>query len=157
MNCKNFRNRRKKGSLYFFCVKKKKEITYNDCKYCNDKEYKQYNTLKSRSNKLAKKEKERFSIIYSDLTTCCNCGSKIDIEKNEIFEGAHRQLSIKLGMVCPFCKNCHDRFHTDIMFNLNYKVKFENKFLKSHSKEEFIKMFGQDYIFKLERKKKEIV
>ncbi len=57
-------------------------------------------------------------------------------------------------MVCPFCKTCHTQFHNDIMLNLFYKVMFEKEFLKTHSKEEFIKIFGQDYIFKLEQKKR---
>lgn len=111
-------------------------------------------TLKSRTNRQAKREKERFSIIYRDLTKCCNCGSKIGIEKNEVFEGSYRQISIRYGMVCPFCKTCHTQFHNDIMLNLFYKVMFEKEFLKTHSKEEFIKIFGQDYIFKLEQKKR---
>ena len=66
-----------------------------------------------------------------------------------------RQKNYKwYGMVCPFCKTCHTQFHNDIMLNLFYKVMFEKEFLKTHSKEEFIKIFGQDYIFKLEQKKR---
>lgn len=154
MNCKNLRVRTKHNIKYLYCTIKKGKIEYSDCNYCCNKEYKQYKTLKSRTNKQAKKEKERFSIIYPDLTKCCNCGSKIGIEKNEVFEGAYRQISIRLGMVCPFCKKCHDVFHNDIMFNLFYKVMFEKEYLKTHTKEEFIKTFGQDYIFKLEQKKR---
>lgn len=111
--------------------------------------------IKNKSCKLAKKEKERFSIVYTDLTKCCHCESKLSVAKNEVFEGACRQRSMKMGMVAPFCRHCHDRFHNDIMFNLHYKVLFENEFLKTHTREEFIKIFGQDYIFKLEQKKGE--
>lgn len=109
--------------------------------------------MKKKSYKLAKKEKERFSIIYTDLTKCCHCGSKLAVAKNEVYEGSCRQRSIEMGMVAPFCRQCHDRFHNDIMFNLYYKVLFEKEFLKAHAQDEFIKIFGQDYIFKLERKK----
>lgn len=151
--CINFKRRSKKGQIYFYCTLKRKVISFNDCNCCNNKEYKQYKPLKLRSNKLAKSEKERFSIIYPDLTKCCNCGSKIGVEKNEVFEGTYRQISIRLGMVCPFCKKCHDVFHNDIMFNLFYKVMFEKEYLKNHSKEEFIKDFGQDYIYKLSKLK----
>lgn len=153
MKCKHFCIRSKKGIKYNYCRLLRKEVSFSCYQECDNKEYKQYNTLKSRSNKLAKREKERFSIIYRDLTKCCNCGSKIGIEKNEVFEGSCRQTSIKYGMVCPFCKTCHSQFHNDIMFNLFYKVMFEKEFLKTHSKEEFIKAFGQDYIYKLEKKK----
>ena len=154
MYCKHYCIRSKKGIKYSYCRLLKKEITSSCCWECDSKEYKQYKPMKYRTNKQAKKEKERFSIIYRDLTKCCNCGSKIGIEKNEVFEGSYRQISIRYGMVCPFCKTCHTQFHNDIMLNLFYKVMFEKEFLKTHSKEEFIKIFGQDYIFKLEQKKR---
>ena len=158
MKCKYFKIRtktiKKKRTIYNYCTLLKKEVALTCYKDCSKKEYKQYKVLKSRSNKLAKKEKERFSIIYSDLTKCCYCGSKRNVAKNEVYEGAYRQRSMKLGMIAPFCTKCHDRFHNDIMFNLHYKVLFENEFLKTHELEEFIKIFGQDYIFKLEHKKR---
>lgn len=155
MNCKNYRTRTKKGIKYGYCVKYRKEVSLF-CKECKeDIEYKERKPIKLRTNKHAKAEKERFSIIYRDLTKCCNCGSKTGIQKNEVFEGSYRQVSIKLGMVCPFCWKCHNLFHNDIMFNLFYKVMFEKEYLKTHTKEEFIKIFGQDYIFKLEQKKRD--
>lgn len=154
MYCKHYCIRSKKGIKFSYCRLLKKEITSSCCRECDSKEYKQYKPMKSRTNKQAKKEKERFSIIYRDLTKCCVCGSKIAIEKNEVFSGSYRQKSIELGMVCPFCRDCHNRFHNDIMFNLFYKVMFEKEYLKNHTKEEFISNFGKDYIFKLEQKKR---
>ncbi len=151
--CKYLKQRQKDYKWYGYCTKKK-EIVPLFCKECNNIEYKEKKTLKLRTNKQTKREKERFSIIYPDLTKCCNCGSKTGIEKNEVFEGAYRQISIRLGMVCPFCKKCHDVFHNDIMFNLFYKVMFEKEYLKSHTKEEFIANFGQDYEYKLSKLKK---
>ena len=130
----------------------KEEISLSYCQKCDSKEYKIYKPLKKKTYKQTKKEKNRFSIIYHDLTKCCNCGSKIGIEKNEDFEGSYRQTSIRYGMVCPFCKTCHNQFHNDSTINLHYKVLFEKEFLKTHSKEEFIRIFGQDYIFKLRKK-----
>ena len=151
--CKYLKQRQKNYKWYGYCTKRRKIVPLF-CKECDVVEYKEQKTLKSRTNRQAKREKERFSIIYRDLTKCCNCGSKIGIEKNEVFEGSYRQISIRYGMVCPFCKTCHTQFHNDIMLNLFYKVMFEKEFLKTHSKEEFIKTFGQDYIFKLEQKKR---
>ena len=154
MKCKYHRIRSKKYQYYGYCTKFKKEVSLY-CKDCKeDIEYKEQKPLKLRTNKQAKKEKERFSIIYRDLTKCCVCSSKIAIEKNEVFSGSYRQKSIELGMVCPFCRDCHNRFHNDIMFNLFYKVMFEKEYLKNHTKEEFISNFGKDYISKLEQKKR---
>lgn len=152
MNCKNYKTRTKKGIKYNYCTLLKKEITFEECKHCTNKEYKQYKKLKSRTYKQSKKEKNRISIIYQDLTKCCYCGSKREIEINEIFEGAYRTSSIKYGMVCPFCKDCHKRFHNDYKFNLFYKVMFEKEYLKTHTLDEFIEIFKQDYIY-LSKKK----
>lgn len=158
--CKFLRIRSKKNKYYGYCIKYKKEVNLY-CK-CSDIEYKEYKALNKRTNKLNKKEKERFSIIYQDLNKCAECGLKhgsfdtinntyIKVSKNEVFEGAYRQISIKLGMVCPFCDKCHDRFHNDILFNLKYKVMFQKEYLKNHSIDEFISVFKQDYIYKLDK------
>lgn len=163
--CKYLKQRQKDYKWYGYCSKKR-EIVPLFCKGCDDMEFKEKKTLKSRTNKQAKKEKERFSIIYPDLTKCCECGLKTGdfdkrinqytrIEKNEVFEGSFRQVSIRLGMIAPLCIFCHKQFHKDILgMNLSYKVKFEKEYLKTHTREEFIKTFGQDYIFKLEQKKR---
>lgn len=163
--CKYLKQRQKDYKWYGYCTKKK-EVVPLFCKKCNNIEYKEQKTLKSRSNKQAKREKERFSIIYTDLTKCCNCGLKngdydnrinmyTRIEKNEVFEGSYRQASIKLGMIAPLCIFCHKQFHKDILgMNLSFKIMFEKEYLKTHTIEEFIADFGQDYIFKLEQKKR---
>ena len=76
------------------------------------------------------------------------------IEKNEIFSGSYRSISMKDGMVAPLCIFCHKRFHKDIIFNLSYKVKFQKEYMKTHTLEEFITRYGQNYIYKLEQKKR---
>lgn len=165
INCINFKQRHKKNQLYFYCTLSKKVIAYDECKYCNSKEYKQYKSLRTRTNKLAKKEKERFSIIYHDLNKCAECGLKTGyfderinsytkVEKNEVFSGAYRSTSMIDGMVAPLCSYCHKLFHNDSIMNLKYKVKFQNEYLKNHSIEEFINRYGQNYIYKLEHKKR---
>lgn len=164
MKCKNHRIRSKKGIKYGYCVKHKKEVSLF-CKGCDDIEYKEKKTLKSRTNKQVKREKERFSIIYPDLTKCCECGLKTgdfdkrinmytQVEKNEIFSGAYRGISIEDGMVAPMCIFCHKLFHKDIIMNLKYKVKFQKEYMKTHSLDQFINRYGQNFIYKLEQKKR---
>jgi hypothetical protein len=156
MSCKHFRRRTKKGVIYFYCALHRKNITYDDCKNCDDKEYRVHKGFKKPSYKKIKKEKERFSIIYTDFDKCCSCGLKkgqfdgrinlpTRIDKNEVFEGSYRQRSIDDGMVCPLCVYCHNKFHTDRLFNLKYKVMFQKEYLKNHTLEEFIKKYGKNY------------
>ena len=161
LNCKNLKIRTKKGKKFGYCILLKKEVPIFSCN-CNNKEFKQYKSLKSRSNKQIKKEKERFSIIYQDLSKCCVCGLKTGdfdrrlniytrVEKNEIFSGSYRSISIEDGMVAPMCIFCHKLFHKDTLMNLLYKVKFQKEYLKEHTREEFINRYGQDFIYKLEK------
>ena len=85
MNCKNLKIRTKKGKKFGYCTLYQKEVPIFSC-ICNNKEYKRYKTLKSRTNKQAKKEKERFSILTNDLEHCILCGQKKD-NLHEVFGG----------------------------------------------------------------------
>ena len=147
MNCIYFRIRTKNYNKYCYCALHNNTINFNDCKNCKNKEYKNLKKMKNRTSKQAKRERERFSIIYSDLSKCCECNSKNNIEKNEVFEGAYRQTSIRLGMVAPFCKKHHTQFHNDYSFNLKYKALFQKEFMKTESLKKFISIFKQDYIY----------
>lgn len=169
MKCKYFKTRKKDNKIerriYNYCSLLKEEITYSRCRECVNKEYhlpdaskmdktyklKQKSPLKKRTSKQAKKEKNRFSIIYQDLKKCGYCGSEIAIELNEIFEGAYRQTSIKYGMVAPFCHKHHRRFHKNRLFNLKYKSMFQKEYEKTHTHNEFMDIFKQDYIYLYEK------
>lgn len=156
MNCKHLKIRSRKYVKYFYCSKLKKEIDRKECSSCIYKEYKKQNTLKNISKTRSKREKERFSIIYHDLTKCAVCGSKIGhIDLNEIFMGRNRMNSIKYGLIMPMCRECHTRFHNDRNMQLKYmrmaqKV-FEEKCRKisenvGNPREYFISIFKRNYL-----------
>ncbi len=149
MYCKHYCIRSKKGIKFSYCRLFRKEITSSCCRECDSKEYKQYKTMKSRTNKQAKKEKGRFSIIYQDLTKCAICGLKICINKHEVFYGKNRQNSIKYGLVIPLCFNHHtgnDGIHKNHAMNIYYRKLFQLKWEKLYgNRKEFTKVFGQNY------------
>lgn len=151
MKCKHFKIRRKKGKVYYYCTLKKEEVSFSCYQECDKKEYKEYKSIRKRTYKLAKNEKKRFSIIYSDLSKCCVNGCMTPyykVEKNEVYSGSYRNRSIKYGAVCPMCKTHHDLFHKNNLFNLQYKVLFQQEFVSCYSLEWFINTFGQDYTVK---------
>lgn len=177
MNCINLKQ---KFNKKFECKITKKEITLSECQNCTFKErkppkesnYTKINKslskglktyskfvnktpMKKVSKKQAKLEKERFSIIYQDLTKCCveGCNSTYNVSKNEVFEGAYRLLSIKYGMVCSFCENHHRKFHNDRAFNLKYKVMFQKEFVKRYGYDKFMEVFKIDYEYLYAQKK----
>lgn len=164
MTCKYYKikkkNNKKEKRIYYYCSYLKIEIPFCRCRQCEYKEFKvakkQQKTskkvaMKKRTYKLAKAEKNRFSILYPDLNKCCICGSSKSVEINEIFEGSYRSLSIKYGMITPFCQLHHNAFHNDRLMNLYYKAMFQKEFEKTHSQEEFIKIFKKNYVYLYER------
>ena len=68
MNCKYYRTRTKKYKKYGYCIKYKKEVSLF-CKECNTIEYKETKSIKKRTYKQTKAEKNRIS-IFSDIYNC---------------------------------------------------------------------------------------
>ena len=154
MNCKNFRRRTKKYETYFYCTCLKKNINFNDCQKCMRKEYKEYKKIKNKTSDLSKLERNRFSIITSDLEHCYLCEiehKKKATNKHEAFYGtADRKLSMKYGLVVPLCDQhhtignlaVHNNYFTDIKLKQIAQKKFEEKY----GHEEFMKIFKKNYL-----------
>ena len=90
------------------------------------------------------RDNERFSIIH-DLSECYFCGAPAT-DKHEIFEGtANRQKSIQNGLVVGLCRNHHNAVHSSKSLALTLKRAGKIAFLKNHTEEEFLKIFGRTY------------
>lgn len=101
--------------------------------------------IKKKSKKLAKLERNRFSIITDDLEHCYICKqAKWDL--HEIFGGSNRQTSMRYGLVIPVCRKCHEMIPKSKTLTENlYKV--AKKELKKHYKtENFVQLFGKSYL-----------
>ena len=96
--------------------------------------------IKKKSNKLAKLEKNRFSIITNNLEKCYFC-PKTKMKLHEVFRGRNRQKSMKWGLVVPICKECHTRITKDKEFSKVLEDKAKKIFIKKYSKEKFIEEF----------------
>ena len=103
--------------------------------------------MRTKSNKLSKLEKERFSVFY-ELNACCYCGSIYQLTKHEIFEGRNRQNSMKYGAVQPLCRKCHSKITNNTELENKWKIKGQKKVMEYYkmSVEEFIEIFGKNYI-----------
>ena len=100
--------------------------------------------MKKKSYKLAKLEKERFSILTDDLDHCIIC-KKPRENLHEVYFGKNRQLSMKYGCVLPLCYTCHISIHNKSALDLIYKIKMQNAFEKTYPEKNFIKIFGKNY------------
>ena len=147
MNCMYLTRRSKKYSLYWFCKFNKQEITLDKCKNCSDFDYKEIKAIKNKTKKQAKLENSRYSIITNDLKHCYICTQKglKDIPKDdlhEVYGGSNRKRSIENGLVVPLCRKCHQDYRI-LKFLQRYVQK---EYEKRHTREDFIKLIGKNYL-----------
>ena len=83
------------------------------------------------------------------MRKCVLCGSYRDIQMHHVFGGPRRKLSTKYGMVVPLCMACHTGprgVHQNSLLNLVLKRLTQAEFEKTHSREEFRRIFGKSYL-----------
>ena len=158
--CKHLKKRKNKP----YCKLINKEITFSCCRECDKKEYKSNSNqmrnsaetlqvsvktlqkIKKKSNKLAKIEKNRYSVFTDNLINCYICGRKKD-DLHEIFGGRNRRNSMKYGFILPLCRECHSLNQNNPFFN-DYWHKQGQTYWEEYigSREEFIKVFRRNYL-----------
>ena len=102
--------------------------------------------IKQKSNKLAKKEKNRFSILQKDNTKCFLCNKRVKLDKHEALGGANRQKSIEHGLIYYLCRICHQKADLDKNIRQYLHNYAREKFIKKYDEEKFLKEFGKKYI-----------
>ena len=114
MICKHITKRSYQLKPYIWCRKLKKVITWDDCKNCSKIESRENKPIKKKSNKLAKLERNRFSILTDDLDHCYICKTmklrevpRQDL--HEIYPGRNRKICMRYGFVAPLCRECHEK------------------------------------------------
>lgn len=116
-----------------------------------DKRKAESSRIKQKSSKLAKLERNRFSIITKDLEHCYICTKKgmKNIPKDdlhELLEGKNRQVSMKYGLVIPICRKCHNLVTNDKTLQDKLHKVAQKEFKKHYKTEKFIQIFGQSYL-----------
>ena len=125
------------------CKYYKRYIDYNvDCKNCSNRNLVRNKPIKNKTNKQKRLEKNRYSIFTTNLNKCYYCGKEGKMELHEVYGGSNRTRSIKNGLVVPLCRICHS--NEEIIQYL--RIKLQKEFEKTHSREEFIKLIGKNYI-----------
>lgn len=102
--------------------------------------------MKKKSEKLAKLEEERYSIITKDLSKCYICKKKKKQDLHEIFGGRNRQVSMKFGLVIPVCRKCHDEIERNKELNDDLHKEGQKAFKKHYKGINFIDVFKKSYL-----------
>lgn len=101
--------------------------------------------MKQKSNKLAKLEKNRFSIFTTDFDRCYYCritSGRQQLDIHEVYGGSNRIRSMKEGLCVPLCRRCHSS--EEIIQDLRKWC--QKEYEKTHTRNEFIKLIGKSYI-----------
>ena len=101
--------------------------------------------MQNKTKKQRDLEKNRYSILTNNLQKCYLCPNKKD-DIHEIYAGSKRIISIKNGFCIPLCRKCHDEIQNNEKEMLKLKKECQKKYEKSHSKEDFMKKVGKNYL-----------
>ena len=102
--------------------------------------------MKVKSKKLAKLERDRFSVFTDDLKICYLCG-KPKNDLHELLEGRNRINSIKFGYVIPVCRLCHSQIQNNTEFKNVWAKKAQEHFEENiGSRDEFLSIFRKNYL-----------
>lgn len=120
---------------------------FNPCPKNTIKKEKTQTRIKQKSNKLAKKEKDRFSILQKEDGKCFVCKRKFkELDKHEAFGGSNRQKSIEHGLVYYLCRECHQKADLDKNTRQMLHDFAREEFIKRYNEKKFLKEFGKNYI-----------
>lgn len=103
--------------------------------------------IKKKSSKLAKKERNRFSILQSKKE-CFICKSQIGLDNHEAFGGCNRQKSMEWGLIYYLCRKCHSKATNDEETKKKLELQAEKEFKTRYGAELFLKEFGKNVIYK---------
>lgn len=152
MQCKNLKYKTKKGRKFLYCNLLKKEITFDNCKECTNKEYKKAKctinrkncakndfpvkgkTIKGKKHKLTKATeipmKVKTVVWERDNHRCIYCHKWVDV----YYANSHFIKRGQLGKgieenVVTACQNCHYLY--DFGTNSKEMINYTRKYLKS--------------------------
>lgn len=131
MNCEHFKRRSKNYKYYLYCNKLKKEITFDDCKGCDFKEYKERNPIKTTKpiKKASKRRvtvtKQTYEYVYTrDDGRCVLCGLKRQLQLHHI-NGRGKELTNDINNCIMLCFDCHhnkvhknNKYYRKILLNM---------------------------------------
>lgn len=100
--------------------------------------------IRKKSKKMARLERNRFSIIQKDNSYCYLCGvsNKVaKLDKHEALEGRNRRLSMKYGLVYYLCRRCHSKAKMNIETKKQLQTIAKGYFIKEYTDKDFREIF----------------
>ncbi len=93
--------------------------------------------------------RKKKSVLTSDWEFCYLCGQQAECT-HHVFGGSRRRTSTAEGFQVPLCNRCHNMSDNSVHFNraleLDLKQRCQAAYEKKHTREEFIKLIGRNYL-----------
>lgn len=90
------------------------------------------------------------SLITKDMEHCYICKGQAECIHHIFYGTANRKNSDKYKLVVPLCNKHHNMSNNSVHFNremdITVKKIAQRKFEEIHGHEEFIKIFGKNYL-----------
>lgn len=106
--------------------------------------------LRKKSKKLAKLEKERWSIFTDNEDLCYICymqGKEVPaVNKHEILYGSNRRNSMLYGYVLPVCAKCHRAFHDNHVLTRLWAKQCQKYHEKNYGVGSWMDTFHRNYL-----------
>ncbi len=89
--------------------------------------------------------------MNSSMNHCYVCKRTGPLENHHVYKGPNRKISEKYGLKVKLCAMCH-RGEKGVhgrdghKLDLQLKREFQTLFEKDHSRDEFIKIIGRNYL-----------
>lgn len=81
---------------------------------------------------------------------CYICKSTYSLETHHIMNGPYKKASERNGLLIKACTNCHtlspNAIHNDMSVARKIKQVGQEQYELTHTREEFIKEFGKNYL-----------
>lgn len=90
------------------------------------------------------------SIIQENWDECYECGRCDCLEEHHLLGGPNRKWSEKYGLKVRLCHWCHNEPPYGVHHNRDMMLKYrrlgQTAFEKDHSREEWLRIFGRNYL-----------
>ena len=133
--CREYKAKNKENSLY----KKKKSTLKGQSPVKSG-------NMKNKSSKLAKLERNRFSVLTS-ADKCFICCSTHLLTWHEVFAGRNRLNSMEDGFCLRMCLTCHRKYQDDVAFNEFWRRKAQLYYEENiGDRKQFLDRYRRNYL-----------
>lgn len=121
--------------------------SFNPVPKKRQKRKKEVTTIKKKSKKLAKLERQRDKNLVKE-GICEFCGNySRHLDPHEVYGGSNRKRSMEHKFVKLLCRKCHD--NENVIKQL--RIDTQKEYMKTHTEEEFMKLIGKSYLRRKEK------